>query len=103
MTRNRRVRKPPVLGPDGLPPPLRWRPTLDVKTLLSTVGLAVGTCVLLQQFGLLLLTTRVLLEAVAVSLAAAVVLPSLGRLVGVLLGNRLLRRERARRAAEAEA
>ena len=72
--------------------PRRWRPVLSIGGLLSGLGLGLGSAVLLQQFSVQVLTRDALVRGVVGSVVAAVVLPSIGRAIGVRRYNRVLRK-----------
>jgi hypothetical protein len=61
-------------------------------SLLSGLVLGLGSAILLQQYGVRVLTRAALIQTVAVALVIAIVLPSLGRLVGVRRYNNALRK-----------
>lgn len=60
--------------------------------LLSGLLAGAGSGVLQQQYGVLVLTRGALVRWVVIGLAVAVVVPSIGRAVGVARYNRALRR-----------
>lgn len=70
----------------------RWRPVLSIGSLLSGLLLGLGSAVLLQQYGVRVLTRGALIQTVVVALVIAIVIPSLGRLVGVRRYNKALQR-----------
>lgn len=72
--------------------PRKWRPVFSVLSLLSGLVLGLGSAILLQQYGVRVLTRAALIQTVAVALVIAIVLPSLGRLVGVRRYNNALRK-----------
>ena len=74
------------------PQPLHWRPVFSVGSLLWGLFLGLGSAVLLQQYGLRVLTRGALLQSVAAAVVLAVVLPSIGRAVGVRRYNSKLRK-----------
>ncbi|MES2153757.1 MAG: hypothetical protein V4510_01320 [bacterium] len=90
------ARKPKALplGPDGFPLPLKWRPVVQVKGLLFGALLTVGGNVLLQQLAYTTLSLTSLIVSLVLGLFIGIAAPSLGRLVGVWMGNRMLRRAR---------
>lgn len=92
-------RKPLPLDADGFPSPLRWRPVIKISALLLGVILTVGAAVLVQQLGETVLTLEGLLVAVLLGLFIGIAAPSIGRLVGVLWGNALIRKARREHAA----
>lgn len=91
MARNRKAL---ALAPDGLPAPLRWHIVIDWKALLCGVLLTVGGLVLLQQLGAATLSLTSLLWSLVLGLVLGIAAPSLGRLVGVMWANSLLRKAR---------
>jgi hypothetical protein len=82
------------LAEDGLPAPLHWRLVIQVRSLLVGSVLTVGGDLLLQQLGATTLSVSSLVASLALGLALGVAAPSLGRLVGVLWVNALLRKAR---------
>lgn len=70
----------------------RWRPVFSVGALFCGVLLGVGSAVLLQQYGLRVLTRAALIQTVVTALVLAIVIPSIGRAVGVRRYNRALRK-----------
>lgn len=89
-----RHRKPLILGPDGFPEFLRWHIVIEWKALLCGALLTVGGTLLLQQLGATTLSVSSLLWSLVLGLALGIAAPSLGRLVGVVWANSLLRRAR---------
>ena len=72
------------------PQPLRWRPVFSIGSLVWGLLLGLGSAVLLQQYGVRVLTRGALVQAVLAALVLAVVVPSAGRAVGVRRYNRRL-------------
>jgi hypothetical protein len=62
---------------------MRWRPVLSITSLLSGLLLGVGSSLLLQQYSVQVLTRAALIRTVVVSLAVAVLVPSVARWIGV--------------------
>jgi hypothetical protein len=81
---------------DGLPKLLRWRPVVPWRGLVVGSLLTVGGNVLLQQLGATTLTTASLLLSLLLGCLLGIVAPSIGRLVGVLWANAILRKARRR-------
>jgi ABC-type sugar transport system permease subunit len=65
---------------------------LSVGSLACGLVLGLGSAILLQQYGVRVLTRAALIQAVVTGLVVAIVLPSLGRLVGVRRYNNVLRK-----------
>lgn len=76
-----------------------WRPMFSVASILSALVGALSVVVLLQQYGRLQPTTRVLITAGVAALLVAIVVPSLLRLIPVSRYNRRVARREAARAA----
>jgi hypothetical protein len=72
--------------------PRRWRPVFSVGSLLSGLVLGLGSSILLQQYSVRVLTRANLIQTVVAALVVAILLPSLGRLVGVRRQNAALRK-----------
>jgi len=79
--------------------PLKWRLVVEAKGLIFGALLTVGGNLLLQQLAYTTLSVTSLLVSIFLGVVIGIAAPSLGRLVGVIWGNRLLRR--ARNEAEA--
>ncbi|HZQ27455.1 MAG TPA: hypothetical protein VFA94_07135 [Acidimicrobiales bacterium] len=65
---------------------------LSIWSLVSGLGLGLGSAILLQQYGVRVLTRAALVQMVVVAVVLAVVLPSAARAVGVRRYNKVLRK-----------
>lgn len=72
------------------PRPLKWRPVFSFWSMLWGLFLGLGSAVLMQQYGLRVLTRGNLIECVVAAVVVALVAPSLARVVAVRRYNRVL-------------
>ena len=79
------------------PARLRWRPVFSPMALLSGLLFGFGTAMLQQQFGMRVLTRAALVQMVVLGLVLAIVVPSIGRAIGVRRANRAIEQARRRR------
>lgn len=74
------------------PRPLKWRPVFSFWSMAFGLLLGLGSAVLLQQYGVRVLTRGALIQSVVSAVVVAIVLPSIARAFAVRRYNRVLRR-----------